>query len=350
MNKSLFLNTSKKKSATLVGALFGAILCICALAMSGCSSNESSTTSTATSDSKDITFVLDYTPNTNHIGIYVAQELGYFKDAGFNVEIQQPPESGADALVGAGKAQFGVSYQDWMANYLGSSDPLPVTAVAAIIQHNTSSILSLTSSGITGPKEMTGTRYATMDVETEQRILESLCNNAGGDWSQVQVISNNSADEYQCLMSGQFDSVWAYDGWGVLMCELQGADVTAWDIASIDDTFDYYTPVIIANNEYLEQNPDDAKAFLAAVRKGYEYAIEHPDEAAQIMCEADPTLDEELVVASALNLADQYQADAEQWGTFDEARWAKFYTWMNEQGLTDVALDPTAGFTNDYIK
>ena len=74
-----------------------------------------------------ITFVLDWTPNTNHTGLYVAEEKGYFEDAGLDVEIVQPPEDGASALVASGKAQFGIDFQDSIAPAFASDDPLPVT-------------------------------------------------------------------------------------------------------------------------------------------------------------------------------------------------------------------------------
>ena len=92
-----------------------------------------------------ITFVLDWTPNTNHTGLYVAEEKGYFEDAGVDVEIVQPPEDGASALVASGKAQFGIDFQDSIAPAFASDDPLPVTAVATLIQHNTSGIISRNS-------------------------------------------------------------------------------------------------------------------------------------------------------------------------------------------------------------
>ena len=91
---------------------------------------------------KKITFVLDWTPNTNHTGIYVAKEKGYFKEAGLDVEIVQPPEDGAEVLVGSGKAQFGISFQDTMMPAVVGDDALPIKAVAAVLQHNTSGIVS----------------------------------------------------------------------------------------------------------------------------------------------------------------------------------------------------------------
>src|SRR5699024_11699515 len=102
----------------------------------------SMTVSAADNETEKITFVLDWTPNTNHTGLYVAESLGYFEDQGLEVEIVQPPEGGADALVASGRAQFGVSFQDSMAPGVAGDNALPTTAVAALIQHNTSGIIS----------------------------------------------------------------------------------------------------------------------------------------------------------------------------------------------------------------
>ena len=113
--------------------------------------------------------------------------------------------------------------------------------------------------------------------------------------------------------------------------------------------FDYYTPVIISGTQFLEEKPETAKAFLAALSKGYEDAIADPEEAAEILCKAAPELDPELVLASQQYLADQYQADADQWGYMDPERWNGFYNWLNENGLSDPELPEGIGFTNDYL-
>ena len=311
----------------------------------GCSKNNQSSPFRV----KDVSLVLDYTPNTNHIGIYVAQAKGYFQEYGLNVTIEQPPDSGADALVASGKAQFGISFQDWMASYLGSDNKLPVTAIAAISQHNTSSILSLSDAGISSPKDMTGKTYATMEVEIEQEILKTLVNQDGGDWSKVNVVSNGAADEYQGLKSKMFDCVWSYDAWGVLMCKQKGESVKTINIASMSDTFDFYTPVIIANNDYINNNSDVVQAFIDAVKKGYVFASENPEEAANILCEADSSLDKDLVKESAKMLATTFVEEDKEWGVFDENRWSKFYSWINENNLTQRPLDVSSGFTNKFV-
>ena len=92
---------------------------------------------------QDITLVLDWTPNTNHTGFYVALEKGYFEDEGLNVKIVQPPEDGATTMVASGQAQFGIDFQDYLAPVFTSEEKIPVEAVATLIQHKTSGIISL---------------------------------------------------------------------------------------------------------------------------------------------------------------------------------------------------------------
>ena len=137
-------------------------------------------------ETEKLTFVLDWTPNTNHTGLYVAQSLGYFEDQGLEVEIVQPPEDGANTLVASGKAQFGVSFQDSMAPGVAGDNALPVTAVAALIQHNTSGIVSRKGEGMDRPKGMEGKKYATWDGPIEVAMIQNAVEKDGGDFSKVE--------------------------------------------------------------------------------------------------------------------------------------------------------------------
>ena len=347
MDRRSFVGAAGVASAAAV--LAGLVGCGQQGAPSQQASTEAQTGSSADATTK-LTFVLDYTPNTNHTGIYVAIAKGYYADEGLDVEVVQPPEDGADALVGTGKAQVGMSYQDVMANYLGSDDPLPVTAIAATIQHNTSGIMSRKGDGITRPKGMEGKRYATWDQDVEKAIVKSVVTTDGGDFSKVQLIPAGTSDEVSGLKADEFDCIWVYEAWAVQNAKVQGFDYDYFSFRDIDSAFDYYTPVIIANNDFLKDSPDQAKAFLRATKKGFEYAEQNADEAAQILVAAAPEVDPELAKTSQEFLADQYTADASSWGVIDGARWAKFYTWMNDNKLTPTALDANGGFSMDYLE
>lgn len=309
----------------------------------------SMTVSAADNETEKITFVLDWTPNTNHTGLYVAESLGYFEDQGLEVEIVQPPEGGADALVASGRAQFGVSFQDSMAPGVAGDNALPTTAVAALIQHNTSGIISRKGEGMDTPKGMEGKKYATWDGPIEVAMIQNVVEQDGGDFSKVEMIPSTVTDEVSALESGSVDAIWIFYAWAGVKFELTGAETDYFAFKDINPVFDYYTPVVIANNEFLEEEPETAKKFLTALRDGYEYAIENPEEAADILCEAAPELDPELVLASQEYLKDQYKAEVSQWGYIDPERWNAFYQWLNENGLTEAEIPENAGFSNDYL-
>jgi ABC-type nitrate/sulfonate/bicarbonate transport system substrate-binding protein len=330
-----------KKFITTVLICFVAVFALC-----GCGSDSEKT---ETTDLTDVTFVLDWTPNTNHTGIYVAQAKGYFEEQGLNVEIMQPPENGATSLVASGGADFGVDFQDYLADAFTAEEPLPVTAVAAILQHNTSGIVSLRENNITSPAAMADNTYATWNMPIELAVIRQVVEDDGGNYDDIEMVPSTVTDVPAALMA-DIDSVWIYYGWEGIACEQAGIDTNFFFFTDIDEVFDYYSPVIIANNEFLAENPDVAKAFLAAVKKGYEFAIENPEKAAEILCEEVPELDKDLVLASQQWLADRYQADASSWGLIDADRWNGFYAWLNKNDLTAQDIPANYGFSNDYLK
>lgn len=317
----------------------------------GCGGTENTAEADNTSDTEleKITFVLDWTPNTNHTGIYVAQSLGYFEEAGLEVEIVQPPEDGAEVLVGSGKAQFGVSFQDSMMPAVVGDNAMPIQAVATILQHNTSGIVSRKGEGMDRPKGMEGKKYATWDLELEKATVKNVVEADGGDFSKVELIPNTVTDEVSALESKSVDAIWIFYGWAGIATEVAGLETDYFAFADITPELDFYTPVIIGNTDWMAENPDTAKAFLSATKKGYEYAIDNPAEAGDILCEASPELDSEMVQASQEYMTDQYKAEVDRWGYIDPERWNAFYNWVNKNGLSETEIPENTGFTNDYL-
>ncbi|MDO4797184.1 MAG: ABC transporter substrate-binding protein [Coriobacteriales bacterium] len=319
-------------------------------ALSACTGQGGATDkgSVAADQPQKLTFCLDYTPNTNHTGIYVAQEKGYFAEEGIELQIVQPAEDTAEAIIATGKAQLGVSFQDYIANVLAAGGK-GIVAIAAILQHNTSGIMSRGGEGITRPAAMENHRYATWDLPVEQATIRHIVQKDGGDYDKVKLVPYSVEDEVAGLQANMYDCVWVYEGWAVQNANVQNMAVDYFSFISIDEVFDYYTPVIAANVDYAQGNPDVVKAFLRAAKKGYEFAIAQPQEAADILCKAVPELNEKLVAQSQAFLSEQYQADAKTWGVIEKDRWARFYTWLNDNKLVESALDVDAGWTMEYL-
>lgn len=304
-------------------------------------------------EAKEIIVSLDWTPNTNHTGLYVALANGYYADAGLNVKIVQPPEGDAIAACSSGQVQFAVGYQDLLLPAFTSETPMEVTAVAALLQHNTSCIVSKKGAGMDTPKGLEGKQYLTWQSPIELAMMKSVVEADGGDFSKVEQIPDVPTDEAQDVNANPNHAIWIYYGWGGINAEVNNIEVDTFFFKDLNPVFDYYSPVLVANNQLIKDDPETVKAFLAATQKGYEYAVSNPDEAAQILIDSDDTgaLDgcEELVKASQKWMADQYVADAPKWGYIDPARWNAFYNWVADEKIIDEKLPENTGFTNDYL-
>lgn len=161
------------------------------LALVACDNNESQD-SKDSENLKEVTVVLDWTPNTNHTGLYVALENGYFEAEGLKVEIIQPSSGTADQLVATERAQFGVSYQESVT--LARLEDIPVVSIAAVIQNNTSGFASLASKGIESPKDFEGKSYGGWGSPIEVAMLEALMEKDGGDFEKVEILTSGATD------------------------------------------------------------------------------------------------------------------------------------------------------------
>jgi ABC-type nitrate/sulfonate/bicarbonate transport system substrate-binding protein len=294
---------------------------------------------------ESLTVVLDWTVNTNHTGLYVAQSQGYFKDEALEVAIEMPPETGAASLLVSGTAQVGVSYQEEIT--MARASGIALTAIAAVLQHNTSGFASRASAGITRPRDFAGKRYGGWGSPIEEAMVKALTEQDGGDQDSIEILPIGSMDFFAATASA-VDFVWIFEGWDGVAATLKDIDINFIPLATIP-ALDYYTPVLAANADWLAEHPETAKAFLRAVTRGYRYAIENPAAAAQILLDVAPELDPELVRKSQEYLAGQYQADAPQWGVMELSRWQDYADWLQERGLLEGSFTAHEAFSNDYL-
>lgn len=318
------------------------ILVAALLTLVGCSDKEDKKESNSL---KKVSVVLDWTPNTNHTGLYVAKKLGYFEEQGLDVDILLPGDAGADQLVASGKAEFGVSYQESITQ--ARVQDVPLVSIAAVIQHNTSGFASLAANSITSPKDFEGKTYGGWGAPLEHAVLQSLMQTEGADVNKLDIV--NADVDFFTMMQKDIDFAWIYYAWTGIEAELRGEKLNMMYLTDYSEQLDYYTPVLATNEKMISENPDTVKAFVAAVAKGYEYAIHQPKEAADILLEAAPDLDKELVHKSQEWLADKYQDDATQWGEQKLAVWKNYADWMTSNNVLEGEFNPEKAFTNDFL-
>lgn len=312
--------------------------------LSGCSKKEEK----SANKGEKVTVVLDWTPNTNHTGLYTALENGYYKDQGLDVEIVQPPEGGAASLVASGKADFGISYQEEVTYAKTSDDPLPIKAIAAVIQHNSSGFASPKDKNIETPKDFEGKIYGGWGSESETAAIKAVMEKTGADFDKV-TIADIGQDDFFTATTNSVDFAWIYEGWDFVQAKLKGFDLNFIPMNQFDKRLDYYTPVIISNETLLSDNPELAKKFMKATTEGYQFAIDNPEEAAKILVKHAPEIDEELAIESQKFLASKYKDDAPRWGEMKDEVWNNYTAFLKEYGLINKDLKPEDAYTNEFL-
>jgi len=316
-----------------------------------------SDTSTAQGPQKLTTMqlALDWTPNTNHTGIYVALKNDWYKDQG--IDLQLLPYSSnvtPDTLVSNSKADVGISSTESIVADAAANEP--VVSIAAIMQHNTSALVTLKSSGITRPSQLDGKTYGGFGAPYENAVVGELIKHDGGKGTFKNVTLN--VDAMQALQSKRVDFAWVFEGWEVIQAQRQGTQLNVFPITDYG-VADYYTPNIITSPTEMKQKPDLLRRFMAATAKGYEYARTHVQESAQDLIDKAPKgtfPDTGLVVASQQYLSPRYADTGRKWGIQDSSAWHGYPEFiLNAGGVQDASgktvksLNLDAMYTNQFL-
>jgi len=304
-----------------------------------------------------VTLAMDWTPNTNHSGIYVAQQLGYYRQAGIDLRII--PNNGgfqAETLVSSHKADFGISYSEGVA--LAQAAGGDIVSVFAILQ-KTDAVIGVRAgrTDINSPKDLDGKIYAGFGAPYEVPLLKEVIRNAGGKGNVREINLTTSA--YQAVYAGRADYAMPEPTWEVIEAQLLGKPFKTFDLSKYGAA-PTYGALIASSRQFLAAHADVARRFLAATQRGYTYAAANPNDAARILIAANPGAfnNTRLVFLSASLEAQQYYRDASgRIGYQTLARWTQDATFLYSVGaLTDSAGHRLAHppnfsglFSNDYL-
>ena len=318
---------------------------VLSLSLTACGGGESADSGSAL---KEVTLVLDYVPNTNHTGIYAAQELGYFQQQGLKVNIIEPGDNDPSTLCAVGKAEFAVTYQENVTYARTASEPLPIRAIAAIIQHNTSGFVSDTEKGILSPKDFEGKVYAGWQAPSEEAVLKAVMAAAEADFSKLTMVGATGSG--LDAMGQDIDFQWEFEGWAFINDRMKGYEMNYIPVKDLDSRLDYYTPVLITNEKMISDQSETVQSFVTAVKQGYEYAIAHPKESAELMYKVIPDTDSEFLLESQTFLSAQYSLDSAVWGMMKDEVWDGYTKFMEEYGLIDRFISADQQYTNQFIQ
>jgi ABC-type nitrate/sulfonate/bicarbonate transport system substrate-binding protein len=290
---------------------------------------------------------LDWTPNTNHTGLLVASRRGFFDDVGLDLRLLEPGPTVALQLVATGRADFGISSEDYVV--MARAEGIPVVSIAALYPHNTSGFASPSDRAIRSPRDCAGKTYAGWGSEMEEVMIRTVMELDGADPSDVGLMSIGTIDFSAAVRLDVADFYWIFYGWEGVRAELEGIAFDYLPLRDLADVLDYYTPVLITSERMIRDHGDVVVRFLDATARGYTAAATDPDAAAEALLEYAPELDSTLVLASQRWLAGQSEVEPSTWGRQREDVWVEFAVWAWENGLIEREIDPLAAFTNALL-
>ncbi|MBI2170810.1 MAG: ABC transporter substrate-binding protein [Chloroflexi bacterium] len=291
---------------------------------------------------------LDWFPWSNHSGLYIAKEKGYFAAEGLEVTIYTPDDpSTVLATVGAGQDEFGLSYQNEV--LYAAAQGVPVVSIAALVQHPLNSVMALKSSGIARPRDLKGKKIGAPGVPTDEPMLDAMLKADGITLKDVEIV-NVGYDLVPALISKQVDAIvgayWVHES---ISAENQGFPVNImrmeeWGVP------DFYEIVLVTSKERADKQADVVQRFVRAAVKGYKDAVADPQKAIDILKQASPEIDEKIERPGVTLLSPLWIEGSNPFGWQTEQKWVSFAQWMTDKGLMAKPVDAKTSFTNRFVE
>lgn len=306
---------------------------------------------------ESLSVALDWTPNTNHVGLYVAEAKGWFEEAGLDVDILPYTDTSSGTLVASGVAEFGIlSAVGFHSQRATGAD---MTVVMAVVQHETGRLVfNGEREDIQRPADLDGMTYAGFGSAWEEALISTIIANDGGEGTFDTVTLGTSA--YEALANGSVDFTLEVSTWEGVNSVLLNRPQRAFRYADYGVP-DQHTTFLGGNGTWLMENSQTAEAFVQAAQRGYAFAAENPAEAADILIEETSGMltNPELVRASmqALIEGGYLQDEGEPVGLIDAQMIDNITTFLFEAGILrgedgqplETMPDVSTWFTNAYL-
>lgn len=302
---------------------------------------------------------LDWTPNTLHAPLLLAQSLSFYSEAGLDVQFVLPsPEYPADDTparkLQRGLADLALCPSETVVSYTTSPHPLRLQAISALLARDASRICAIPA--LTSPADLVGFRYGSYGARYEDAIVRAMVRNASNAQLTLNVADEEETDVlfvhdiekltmFDALMKGEIEATWIFEPWEGVRARMSGFPCQRWELGRFGVRYGY-SPVIVRDQG---QSPDDEvlRAFIAATAKGVAFLLEEKNEEKCVEIVKGYCPDEEDTeefLAQSLKSVREYAFD----GKMDSGVWENYVNWLRDEKLATEMVDWKSLFTNEF--
>jgi ABC-type nitrate/sulfonate/bicarbonate transport system substrate-binding protein len=296
---------------------------------------------------------LDWTPNVNHIGFFIANDLGFYKEQGIDLEILNPKDDNYSMTPGKKLeldfADFAIAPFETVISLNNKVNQVQAMAIYAIMQKDLSSIVTLKSSNITSPKLLDGKTYASYKARYEDHIVKEMIKNDEGK-GDLSIIYPEKLGIWNTLLTGKADATWIFDNWEGIEASGKNIELNNFTLGEFNIPYGY-SPVVLTKMENLIKKKGLYSKFIKATKKGFLYPKSNLIESIEILSRYVTEYDlnninlEKALLFSIPNFGDFSSA-----GFMNQDRVSGFIQWLVDKGLENETILNQSLFTNELLE
>ena len=294
---------------------------------------------------------LDWTPNINHIGFFVARELGFYSELGLALEISSPATDEYQLTpakkVELGQADFALCPMESVLSYRTKDNAFDLKAIAAIFKEDLSAIVTMKNSGISFPGLLDGKSYASYQARYEDEIVKQMIINDGGK-GDIEVIYPPKLGIWETIVNGDFDATWIFMNWEGVQAKSKGLELNTFKMSDYKVPYSY-SPVIAASEKQISARLDAYRKFLNATKRGFLAALEAPEQAASILSSEVAATDQDIDLLLAIDSSKKALGDQASWGIMDSGNVQEYLDWIYQHQLEQRKVSVEDLVTNKLL-
>ena len=295
---------------------------------------------------KKIKLALDWTPNINHIGFFVAKEKGFYEENDVKVEFLTPELD--DYLTTPAKkvemnmSDFGLCPTESLISFRTKKNPFILKGLMTIFQEDVSAIATVESNNILRPKHLDGRSYASYKARYEDKIVKKMIINDGGK-GNLKIFYPKRLGIWNTLIENKYDSTWIFINWEGVEASKKNIDLELYKMSDFGIPYSY-SPILFSSSDYINNNSNTVKKFIESSRKGYIYCYENMGEAVSILNKFVPETDKGIDLIECLKISIDHFGPRENFGKIDLKKIDIFLKWLKDNNIENNSF-----IANDII-